>query len=54
MGTVSISIIFIQAVLRFSLLAMQSVHAIKFDSVLTEHFCFYPKEAAYSGVPNFR
>lgn len=31
--TVSVSISFIQAVLRFSLLAMQSMYAIKFDSV---------------------
>lgn len=53
MDTVSVSISFIQAVLRFSLLAMQSVYAIKFDNVLTEHFCFYPKEAESSGIPNF-
>lgn len=54
MDTVSVNIIFIQAVQRFSLLAMQSAHAIKFDSVLTEHFCFYTKEAGSSGIPNFR
>lgn len=53
MDTVGVSIIFIQAVLRNSLPAVQAGHAIKSDSVLTRHCSFYPKEAEPSPILTF-